>query len=302
VFRLLTFIDYNGYETSYTSYGGGGGTGGGGFIPGEGGSQQSPGGRKEHTQDSLRPVTIKQILEAQGEANSNDVFKIDGAVVSNVCQYCTSILHMLTRHQLTFVGQIRNISAQTTNTTYRIDDGTGSIEVKQWVDSDAVDQTNPTRAKLVEGTYCRAWGKLKSFNDRRSVGAQIIRPVEDMNEVSYHLLEATAVHLHYTRGPPGGAQAGAATTDGGMGQQQQQAAGGDNYGGYDLKAYTPTARRVFQYLREAPQSNEGLNQHEIAAKLGIDTAHVAQAGDDLLSGGLIYTTVDDQTWAILEAD
>lgn len=197
------------------------------------------------------------------------------------------------------MGQIRNISTQTTNTTYRLDDGTGSIEVKQWVDSDTVDQTNPTKAKLVEGAYCRAWGKLKSFNDRRSIGAQIIRPVDDMNEVSYHLLEATAVHLFFTRGPPGAANTGTATITGGAAPQQ---ATGGGIGGCDLSSYTPTAKRVFQYLREAPQSNEGLNQHEIAAKLRIDTADVARAGDELLAGGLIYTTVDDQTWAILEAD
>jgi replication factor A2 len=121
-----------------------------------------------------------------------------------------------------------------------------------------------------------------------------------MNEVSYHLLEATAVHLYFTRGPPGNAQGGGAGTNGAGGQQQAAAGGG--YGGYDLSGYTSTAKKVFEYLREAPQSNEGLNQHEIAAKLGIDTAEVAKAGDDLLSGGLIYTTVDDQTWAILEAD
>jgi replication factor A2 len=162
-----------------------------------------------------------------------------------------------------------------------------------------VDQTNPTKARLVEGAYCRAWGKLKSFGDRRSVGAQIIRPVDDLNEVSYHLLEATAVHLYFTRGPPGAANAGGATTNGGQGQQ---AAGGGNFGPYDLAGYTPIAKRVFQYLREAPQSNEGLHEQEIAAKLGMDTADVARAGNDLLTGGLIYTTVDDQTWAILEAD
>jgi replication factor A2 len=82
--QRLTSVDYNSYETSYTSYGAGGGAGGGGFIPGEGGSQQSPGARREHTQDSLRPVTIKQILEAQDEPGSNEAFKIDGAVVSQV--------------------------------------------------------------------------------------------------------------------------------------------------------------------------------------------------------------------------
>jgi replication factor A2 len=202
--------------------------------------------------------------------------------------------------QLTFVGQIRNISTQTTNTTYKLDDGTGSIEVKQWVDTDTADQNNPVKAKLVEGAYCRAWGKLKSFNDRRSVGATIIRPVEDMNEVSYHLLEATAVHLYFTRGPPGGAaaNAGAGAATGGAAQQQ----GGGSYGGSDLSGYSNVAKRIIQYLREAPQSNEGLHQHEIAAKLGIESADVARAGDDLLAGGMIYTTVDDSTWAILDPE
>jgi replication factor A2 len=173
--------------------------------------------------------------------------------------------------------------------------------VKQWADSDTVDQTNPTKAKLVEGAYCRAWGKLKSFNDRRSVGAQIIRPIEDMNEVSYHLLEATSVHLYITRGPPGGSGANTGAGAAANGAGQQQAAGG-NFGAYDLAGYNQTAKRVFQHLRDAPQSNEGLHQQEIAAKLGIDAADVARAGDDLLAGGLIYTTVDDLTWAILEAD
>lgn len=168
--------------------------------------------------------------------------------------------------------------------------------MKQWVDSDTADQPNDSKAKLVENSYCRVWGKLKSFHDRKHIGAQIIRPLEDYNEVSYHLLEATLVHLHYTRGPIG-AKSGAGGAAGHGGQAQDNTTEGAN-----LAGYTPVAKKVFQYLMSAPQTNEGLHQQDIAANIGVDTAEVARAGDDLLAGGLIYTTVDDQTWAVLEAD
>jgi replication factor A2 len=121
-----------------------------------------------------------------------------------------------------------------------------------------------------------------------------------MNEVSYHLLEATATHLFFTRGPPGGAQTGGATTSGGAGQQQ--AAIGGASGNAELDRCSQLAKKIFHYLQNVPQSNEGVNMNEIASKIGIDTADIARAGDELLSGGLIYTTLDDQTWAILEAD
>ncbi|KAF2018990.1 replication protein A, subunit RPA32 [Aaosphaeria arxii CBS 175.79] len=267
----------NNYETSYTSYGGGGG-GGGGFIPGDG-SQNSPsGGPKDYTRDTVRPVTIKQINDAQ---SVGEEFKIDGAQVA----------------QLTFVGQIRNVSSQTTNLTYKLDDGTGSMEAKHWNDKDTADEPSPGREKLVEGAYCRVWGKLKSFNDRKHVVATIIRPVEDKNEISYHLLEATYVHLHFTRGPIGEGSGGGG---GSNGAAQQQDSGG--HGGAALAGHNSVAKRVYEYLRTTPQTNEGLHQQDIASNLKIDAAEVSAAGDQLLADGLIYTTVDDSTWAILETD
>lgn len=56
------------------------------------GSQQSPGGRGERAQDSLRPVTIKQILDAQIDPSSKDEFKIDGAPVSQVSNDSSSVV------------------------------------------------------------------------------------------------------------------------------------------------------------------------------------------------------------------
>jgi replication factor A2 len=172
--------------------------------------------------------------------------------------------------------------------------------VKHWVDTDAANSMESTsKPKLVENGYARVWGKLRIFSNKRHVGAHTIRPVSDYNEISCHLLEATVVHLHYTKGPLDSVVK-AAQSDGH--QQQQNAYGGmqDTGGDRGLAGLSGPAKRVYNCLKTSPQSNEGLHLQDIAQRLGMDTADVAKAGDDLLSMGMIYTTVDDLTWAILE--
>lgn len=201
--------------------------------------------------------------------------------------------------QLTFVGQIVAISAQHTNTTYKVDDGTGIIEVKQWVDGDQDPETRKPGPK--EGEYLRVWGRLKAFNNKRHIGAHIIRPITDYNELSYHFLEATAVHLYFTRGPPGDA----VKTEGGDGLfVDSYGAGQANGNAAAAKKMSskigPVGRRVFELLQSEPQNNEGLHVHNIANKLQIGVNDVFKGGDELLGEGMIYTTVDDETWAVLE--
>ncbi|KAF2761514.1 replication factor A2 [Pseudovirgaria hyperparasitica] len=239
----------------------------------------------DRSKDTLRPVTIKQINEAPPSAQEGD-FKIDDTEIS----------------QLTFVGQIRNISTQATNVTYKLDDGTGTIEVKQWVDADATtpfgEADNSGKKKLAENKYARVYGKLKSFNNKRHVGATIIRPVTDYNEVSYHLLEATAVHLHYTRGPLNGGQKSTGTNgtyDAQAGTNMNMASGGQSMAGLSANA-----KKVFMCLSTSQQSNEGLHVQVIASETRMDPADVYKGGEDLLAAGMIYTTVDDSTWALLE--
>jgi replication factor A2 len=38
--------------------------------------------------------------------------------------------------QLTFVAIVRTAAMQSTNVTYRMEDGTGMIDVKQWIDAE----------------------------------------------------------------------------------------------------------------------------------------------------------------------
>ncbi|KAL8682237.1 MAG: hypothetical protein Q9186_001696 [Xanthomendoza sp. 1 TL-2023] len=254
------------------------------------------------SRDTLRPCTIKQVLDASQPHPDAD-FKIDDIEVQ----------------QLTFVGQIRNISTQTTNITYKLDDGTGTVEVKQWIDSEASTMDlgggggggggmgggSKASAGLVENEWARVWGRLKAFNNRRHVGAHVIRPVTDKMEITYHLLEATYVHLYFTRGPLEAAGGGGGGGKGGVdgAQMDGQYGRGDSEMGGGARGTLnvgPNARRVFQCLKESPQNNEGLNVQHIAASLRMPLTEVMKAGDELLTQSLIFTTVDDHTWAILE--
>ncbi|KAG6009589.1 hypothetical protein E4U21_001956 [Claviceps maximensis] len=278
-------MSYGGYST--TGYGAqGGGDDSGGFLAG--GSQQgSQGGGKSYQDESLRPVTIKQILEAE-EAYAGADFKIDNTTVT----------------QITFVGQIRNINPQPTNITFKVDDGTGQIEVKKWID---VDKQDDSSAEFEVDSHVRVWGRLKSFSNKRHVGAHVIRPVADFNEVNYHLLEAAYVHLFYTKGPldqlQGGGAAGAngdsMFVDGAGYGNDNGGAGGSGQALSKLSGCGPLARKVFKLIDDTP-GNEGIHLNVITSSLKLSVRDVLAASDELLGQGLIYPTVDDETWAILE--
>ncbi|KAI8963877.1 replication protein A, subunit RPA32 [Daldinia sp. FL1419] len=254
--------------TSYGAYGGG--NEGDGFFRGSQSGSQTAGAVSE---DSLRPVTVKQIIDAEQTFNRENSFRIDGADVS----------------QVTFVGMVRQISPQTTNITYRLDDGTGIIEVKQWLDADR--QDDASHAPFHEEQYVRVWGRLRSFGNKRHVGVHVIKPVTDFNEVNYHLLEATYVHLFFTRGALGGGGDGNAAEDDSMFVENNDA--------MFLRGASPTAQRMYQYLNQS-KSSEGTHMQIIAKETGMTIQQVMGAAEELLGHGKIYTTLDDETFAVLE--
>ncbi|CAG8903253.1 unnamed protein product [Penicillium egyptiacum] len=274
----------DGNYNNYSSFGGGGG---GGFMPGE---TNSPAGGKTFDRDNktLRPVTVKQVLDAS-QPFPEAPFQVDGADVANVL----------------FMGQVRNISSQSTNVTYKIDDGTGEIEVKKWVDSTTADSMDTDdgkapgdgKSELELNGYARVFGSIKSFGNKRYIGAHSVRPLSNINELHTHLLEATAVHLFFTRGPPGGAAPGGdAGGDAVMG-------GSDDYGSGQNKALASmsvVAKKIYNLLKTEPQDDTGLHMQVIASKLNMPATEVARAGEELLGAGVIFSTMDEQTWAILE--
>jgi len=276
----------NNYTTT-TSYGAQGGAEGGGFMQtgyggSQGGSQDTGGGSKSYGKDTLRPVTIKQMIDAE-QPHPEAEFKIDKTEVT----------------QLSFIGQVQSVLEQATNITYKLDDGTGMIDVKQWIDSDAPVETRKPTPK--EGQYIRVYGRLKSFNSKRHVGAHVVRPIEDFNEISMHLLEATYVHLFFTKDPPEAGGGIKAENDGlFVGDNGGTTNGNEGTGTKKLPArISNNSRRVYELLSKV-ENNEGLHVHNIASKLSMELPEVYKCGDELLGEGCIFTTIDDETWAILE--
>ncbi|KAG0216976.1 hypothetical protein B0O80DRAFT_455870 [Mortierella sp. GBAus27b] len=158
------------------------------------------GATKKTTHHTLRPVTIKQLLNVP----QTDDLRLDNHDLG----------------QVTFVGVVRLINPQSTQTTYVVEDGTGSIEVKRFPSDGDEAESNP----IHEATYVRVVGVLKHFNQKSSVNAHNIRPVHDMNELTYHNLEALLVHVSFTR-----------SKNEGMAMMGVSSTGGPKIGGSDIK-------------------------------------------------------------------
>lgn len=109
-----------------------------------------------------------------------------------------------------------SIQAQTTNCVYVIDDGTGRIEARHWVDSNSEEDAEKWRGiesaffpllslqfinEISEKTYVRVTGGLKTFGSKRYINTTHIRPSKDPHEVYFHILEAITVTLTLERGP-----------------------------------------------------------------------------------------------------
>ncbi|KTW32319.1 uncharacterized protein T551_05052 [Pneumocystis jirovecii RU7] len=283
--RFYNYGDLTSYNPYATSYGLQNTQGDGGFLGGNYGSQGvgelNQSSVKRSSGNTLRPVTIKQILEAS-QQHPDAEFKIDGVEIG----------------QLSFVAVVRNISIQSTNITYRMEDGTGLIEVKQWLEMEAIMDDNPKKnTDIVPDTYVRVIGQLKAFNNKRHIGAHHIRLITDLNEVQYHFLEAIAIHLYFTRGPlqNGVFSKNHTSVDGNMSHydfQDSISMKGALNAQIALHNLSPYLQKVMAAVHAAPDTNEGVNIHQLSKAIG--GGNIEQAIEELTSDGLLYTTIDDE--------
>ncbi|RDB21447.1 Replication factor A protein 2 [Hypsizygus marmoreus] len=266
--------------SQYNDYGGGGG-----FL--QGGSPYSASGspsgaRSKEASHSLRPLTVAQVIKAT-QAHADAEWTVDEMEIG----------------QITIVGQVVTVQSQTTNCVYWIDDGTGRIEARHWVDSSSEEDAGKWGG-IEESMYVRVTGALKTFGNKRYINANHIRVATDPHEIYFHILETIAVTLMVDRGQSSlHGQPAAPSRGAGVSAYTNQSHTTTNIN--DQFSYLPPLQqKIARFISSQPRSDEGVHVSVIARATGSDgdAEKISEALDKLMDEGLVYSTIDDSHFNI----
>lgn len=257
------------------NFGAGSQNAGSNFTQGGGGGGQSSnagGSRRTHP---IRPLTVKQLLEAQRVGEGVTV--IDGREVT----------------QATIAGRIieyENPSANAAMTArhhgYKVSDGTGVLLVRQWMDPDQTEELLPLHS------YVRASGTVKVWQDKPIVTGGV-RLISDCNELTFHFLDALLTHLRITQGnrqPRDLSNKGASVTNSAQGVGiQNMLPGGDE------KIYATDL--LLNVIKQNAKGDQGLSMDDLAMaaqRYNFSMADVRIALRTLAAEGKVYQTHDNR--------
>lgn len=196
--------------------------------------------------DSLRPVTARLVLNAK-QPNSDSAHVFDGAVLN----------------RLTMVGWLRQINRTATFIQYTLDDGTGQLDLRQWIDN-SLDEGSKAD-EFAPNEYVRVMGEIKTFNNKLYIALGAMNKLQDHNEYLYHQLDVIYTHLQLTKGS-GAAATNKASQPGGVDASvyDDSAMQTADSMASDLSHLTPLQRRIYQAINaEAPDWPEGVDIQQI---------------------------------------
>ncbi|KAH9814663.1 hypothetical protein DFH28DRAFT_1082834 [Melampsora americana] len=242
---------------------------GGGFLQGSQSNTQSPGGGRAKAENTLRPVTIKQVMEADFPHADAVAFIQDIEVVN-----------------VSFCAIVREITRQTTNVLFKIEDGSGTVEARKWMESnDGETDGLDTEMGVQERDWVRVVGKINNFNSKRYVNASRITKITDFNQINYHLLDAMRVTLEYDRGSSGGNYMAIDHTNGGAPNVVKPSYKHDNL--------PPKQAKIMTYLESQDLPEAGLHLEDIAHHCSMTLEEVSNETAQLITAGELYSTSDD---------
>lgn len=145
---------------------------GGGFGGGNTNSEgRAP--RRSYDEQTLIPVTIRMALASHPDSEGTLQLE-DGRKLFHI----------------RLVAAVRSVEDFSTNVLYNVEDGTGLIEVKQWLDDkDCTATVEMRQATLKEHIYVKIIGQVKDYDGKKMILADSVRPLTTGNELTHHMLE-----------------------------------------------------------------------------------------------------------------
>ncbi|KAM9723195.1 replication protein A 32 kDa subunit isoform 1-T2 [Menidia menidia] len=260
-----------------------------------GGYTQSPGGfaspalsqggeKKGRTRATqIIPCSVSQLMSA---SQVDEAFKVGEVEIS----------------QITIVGIIRSTDKSMTNIQYKVDDMTSApMDVKQWVDTE---DPSVDSSVLPPGTYVKVSGNLRSFQNHRSVVAFRVRALEDLNEITSHMLEVVYAHMALSKQATSGGGTGMSSNSILVSRPATQGMGGSYTGANDMvnNGLSANQNQVLSLIRGCPDP-QGISIQDLKHRLGsMSLAVIKQAVDFLSNEGHIFSTIDEDHFKSTDND
>ncbi|KFP02862.1 Replication protein A 32 kDa subunit, partial [Calypte anna] len=231
---------------------------------------------------NIVPCTVSQLLAAE---QVDETFRIRDVEIS----------------QVTIMGIIRHAEKAPTNILYKVDDMTAApMDVRQWVDTD-VSTGFLTRGENVvvpPGTYVKVAGHLRSFQNKKSLVAFRIMPLENMNEFTTHILEIVNAHMILRKNLMVASRVPQSFSSAGIGDMGGYGGGGS----LPVNGLTAHQSQVLNLIKNCPVP-EGMSLQELKLQLhNMSMPTIKQAVEFLSSEGHIYSTVDDDHYKSTDAE
>ncbi|KAM9488060.1 replication protein A 32 kDa subunit [Clarias gariepinus] len=255
---------------------------GGGYTQSPGGfgsPAASQGGEKKGRSraQQIVPCTVSQLMSA---AQAEDVFRVGEVEVA----------------QVTIVGIIRSTDKSMTNIQYKVDDMTAApMDVKQWVDTE---DPSVDSSVIPPDTYVKVSGNLRSFQNNRSLVAFSVRPMEDMNEITSHMLEVVQAHMLLSK-PQAMMGVGGGVSSSMVPMSRSGPGGTGMSGGYSganamaNNGLNPNQNQVLCLIKSCPEP-QGISIQELKQRLsGMSMTIIRDVVDFLSNEGHIFSTIDE---------
>ncbi|CAJ1062699.1 replication protein A 32 kDa subunit [Xyrichtys novacula] len=261
-----------------------------------GGYTQSPGG--------FASPSLSQGGEKKGRARSNQIIPCTVSQLISASQVDEGFkVGDVEVAQATIIGVIRSTDKSATNILYKVDDMTGApMDVRQWVD---IEDANVDNNVLPPGTYVKVSGNLRFFQNHKSMVAFNVRVLEDMNEITSHMLEVVQAHMVLNKAqsvPSVGGGMGSNITP--MSRPDMGGMGGSYAGAMDMvnNGLSGNQNQVLSLIKGCPDP-QGISIQELKQRLGgMSMPVIKQAVEFLSNEGHIFSTIDDDHFKSTDSD